>query len=121
MSTAIRIAVPPARYIMPYMSSVSSPAKPDAGEQPYGPVGRSPWLDVDWSQHQHWTIINDSPVNFIELGEGAPLLFVHGLSGSWPNWLEQLPVFAETRRVIAVDLPGSRHSPKPRETISRSG
>src|ERR1700722_6216604 len=94
MSTAIRIAVPPARYIMPYMSSVSSPAKPDAGAQPYGPVGRSPWLDIEWSQHQHWTIINDSPVNFIELGEGPPLLLIHGLGGSWPNWLEQVPVFA---------------------------
>jgi pimeloyl-ACP methyl ester carboxylesterase len=106
---------------MPYMSSVSSPAKPDAGEQPYGPVGRSPWLDVDWSQHQHWTIINDSPVNFVDLGEGPPLLFIHGLGGSWPNWLEQLPVFAGARRVIAVDLPGFGHSPMPRETISISG
>jgi pimeloyl-ACP methyl ester carboxylesterase len=103
------------------MSSVSSPAKPDAGKQPYGPVGRSPWLDVEWSQHQHWTIINDSPVNFVELGEGPPLLFVHGLGGSWPNWLEQLPVFARSHRVIAVDLPGFGHSPMPRETISISG
>jgi pimeloyl-ACP methyl ester carboxylesterase len=102
------------------MSSVSSPAKPDAGE-PYGPVGRSPWLDVDWSQHQHWTIINDSPINFIDLGEGPPVLFIHGLGGSWPNWLEQLPVFAREHRVIAVDLPGFGHSPMPRETISISG
>jgi pimeloyl-ACP methyl ester carboxylesterase len=30
----------------------------------------------------------------VELGEGPPLVFVHGLSGSWQNWLEQLPVFA---------------------------
>jgi pimeloyl-ACP methyl ester carboxylesterase len=108
---------------MPYMSSVSSPTKPDAGEQPYGPVGRSPWLDVEWSQHQHWTIINDSPVNFVELGEGPPLVFIHGLGGSWPNWLEQLPVFAGRssigeHRVIAVDLPGFGHSPMPREPIS---
>jgi pimeloyl-ACP methyl ester carboxylesterase len=62
----------------------------------------------------------------IELGEGPPLLFIHGLSGSWPNWLEQLPVFAgrsaiATRRVIAVDLPGFGHSPMPREPISISG
>ena len=33
-------------------------------------------------------------MNTIELGEGAGIVFVHGLSGSWPNWLEQLPVFA---------------------------
>ncbi len=91
------------------MSASSPPAAPSA----YGPQGRSPWLDVDWRAHQHWTIINDSPVNVIELGEGPPLLFVHGLSGSWPNWLEQLPVFARTHRVIALDLPGFGRSPMP--------
>lgn len=103
------------------MTPVSSPAVRDAAPLQYGPSERSPWLDVDWRQHQHWTIINDSPINVIELGEGPALLFVHGLSGSWPNWLEQLPVFAQTHRVIAVDLPGFGHSPMPNERISISG
>lgn len=57
----------------------------------------------------------------IELGEGPPLVFVHGLSGSWPNWLEQLPVFAHGHRVIAVDLPGFGRSPMPAERITISG
>ena len=58
-------------------------------------------------------------------------MFVHGLSGSWPNWLEQLPVFAGRsepggspigeHRVIAMDLPGFGHSPMPRERITISG
>jgi pimeloyl-ACP methyl ester carboxylesterase len=61
------------------------------------------------------------PVNVIDLGEGPPLVFVHGLSGSWPNWLEQLPVFAQGRRVIAMDLPGFGHSPMPAEPITISG
>jgi pimeloyl-ACP methyl ester carboxylesterase len=61
-------------------------------------------------------------VNVIELGEGPPLVFVHGLSGSWPNWLEQLPVFAAAgHRVIALDLPGFGHSPMPTDQISISG
>jgi pimeloyl-ACP methyl ester carboxylesterase len=102
------------------MSTVSSPSKPDS-RPAYGPQGRSPWLDVDWRAHQHWTIINDSPINVIELGEGPPLLFIHGLSGSWPNWLEQLPVFAASHRVIALDLPGFGRSPMPRERITISG
>jgi pimeloyl-ACP methyl ester carboxylesterase len=101
------------------MASVSSPPKPDLPSA-YGPQGRSPWMDIDWRSHQHWTTVNDTPINVIELGEGPPLLFVHGLSGSWPNWLEQLPVFAASHRVIALDLPGFGRSPMPPWPISIS-
>ncbi len=102
------------------MTPVASPSQRDLRRH-HGPQGRSPWLDVDWRAHQHWTIVNDTPINVIELGEGPPLVFVHGLSGSWPNWLEQLPVFAVDRRVIALDLPGFGRSPMPAEPISISG
>ncbi|MGA8363677.1 MAG: alpha/beta hydrolase [Solirubrobacteraceae bacterium] len=87
----------------------------------YGPSGRSPWLDIDWREHQHWVSVAGQPVNTIDLGDGPPLVFVHGLSGSWPNWLEQLPVFADSHRVIAIDLPGFGHSPMPHERITISG
>lgn len=93
----------------------------------YGPSGRSPWLDVNWREHQRWVSVHGQPVNTIDLGDGPPLVFVHGLSGSWPNWLEQLPVFANRsselgqHRVIAMDLPGFGHSPMPRERITISG
>ena len=87
----------------------------------YGPSGRSPWLDINWREHQRWVSVAGRPVNTIDLGDGPPLVFVHGLSGSWPNWLEQLPVFADSHRVIAVDLPGFGHSPMPHERITISG
>ncbi len=78
-------------------------------------------MDIDWREHQRWIEIDGLPVNVIELGEGpATIVFVHGLSGSWPNWLEQLPVFASDHRVIAIDLPGFGHSPMPAETITIS-
>jgi pimeloyl-ACP methyl ester carboxylesterase len=57
----------------------------------------------------------------IELGEGPPLVFLHGLIGRWTHWMEQLTVFAESHRVIAVDLPGFGDSPMPAEKISISG
>jgi 4,5:9,10-diseco-3-hydroxy-5,9,17-trioxoandrosta-1(10),2-diene-4-oate hydrolase len=85
------------------------------------------WQDVDWRAHQRWQVVDGTPVNTIELGpengdvEAKPLVFVHGLSGSWPNWLEQLPAFAQEHRVVTLDLPGFGHSPMPRETISISG
>jgi len=90
-------------------------------------------MDVDWRTHQRWLVIDGQPVNTIELGPKRaagdageadarqPLVFVHGLSGSWPNWLEQLPVFAAERRVVTLDLPGFGHSPMPAEQISISG
>jgi pimeloyl-ACP methyl ester carboxylesterase len=87
----------------------------------YGAVGRSRWLEVDWRAHQRWVIVDGQPVNTIELGEGPALVFVHGLSGSWPNWLEQIPVLAQERRVVAIDLPGFGHSPMPTQEISISG
>jgi pimeloyl-ACP methyl ester carboxylesterase len=116
------------------MTPVSSPPRPGA-HSAYGPQGRSPWMDVDWRAHQRWITVNGSPLNVVELGEGPALLFVHGLSGSWPNWLEQLPVFAGGvgttgspaaggpiggHRVIALDLPGFGRSPMPSEPISIS-
>ncbi len=58
-------------------------------------------------------------VNYVEMrppeGRQASLalVFVHGLSGCWQNWLEQLPHFARTHRVIALDLPGFGDSPPP--------
>jgi pimeloyl-ACP methyl ester carboxylesterase len=91
----------------------------DAGS--YGPAGRAPWLDIDWHEHQRWVTVGTEVVNTIDLGDGPPLVFVHGLSGSWPNWLEQLPVFAADHRVVALDLPGFGHSPMPRGEISIEG
>jgi pimeloyl-ACP methyl ester carboxylesterase len=84
------------------------------------------WQDVDWQAHQRWIEIDGTPVNTVVLGpepeqDTQPLVFVHGLSGSWPNWLEQLPAFAAEHRVITLDLPGFGHSPMPREAISISG
>jgi pimeloyl-ACP methyl ester carboxylesterase len=96
----------------------------------YGSSGRPAWLDVDWRAHQRWVYVDGQPVNTIDMGEGPALVFVHGLSGSWPNWLEQLPVFAGSHdgkaplgehRVIAMDLPGFGHSPMPRDRITIPG
>jgi pimeloyl-ACP methyl ester carboxylesterase len=50
------------------------------------------------------------------------IVWIHGLSGSWQNWLENLPVLARGGwRCIAMDLPGFGASPMPRDPISISG
>ena len=52
--------------------------------------------------------IEGRTVNFVDVGSGAapPVVFVHGISGNWQNWLENIPRFARERRVVALDLPG---------------
>src|SRR5918912_1008729 len=54
-------------------------------------------------------------------GDDPPLLLVHGLSGNWQNWLENLPRLARERRVVALDLPGFGQSEDPRDEISMPG
>jgi pimeloyl-ACP methyl ester carboxylesterase len=98
--------------------AVASPPTSEPALGAYGPVGRSEWRDVDWRAYQHWVTVRGTPVNYIEMGSGDPLLFVHGLSGSWQNWLENIPHFARRRRVLAIDLPGFGDSPMPAEEIS---
>ena len=92
------------------------PVKPRDGD--YGREGRAPWLDVDWQAAQHRLEIDGREVNYCELGEGPAILFVHGLGASWQSWLEQLPEFAASHRVVAMDLPGFGYSESPSEDIS---
>lgn len=95
-------------------------ARSGPGGDGYGPAGRSAWLDVDWREHVRWVRLAGRWANCVDLGDGPPILFVHGLGGCWQNWLEQLPVLAERHRVIAMDLPGFGHSEMPAETITIS-
>jgi pimeloyl-ACP methyl ester carboxylesterase len=71
------------------------------------------WLKVDWREHLHRVQLPGAEVNYAEIGEGEPILFVHGLAGCWQNWLENLPHFGRTHRAIALDLPGFGDSPMP--------
>jgi pimeloyl-ACP methyl ester carboxylesterase len=48
------------------------------------------------------------------VGEGPPIVLVHGLGGSKVTWLPVLPALAEKHRVIVPDLPGHGESDKPR-------
>jgi pimeloyl-ACP methyl ester carboxylesterase len=91
------------------------------GPDPYGNPDPDPeWLKIDWREHLRTIDLptprgartlngrgSGSRVNYVELGSGSPvLIFLHGLSGSWQNWLENLPHFSKTNRVVALDLPG---------------
>jgi pimeloyl-ACP methyl ester carboxylesterase len=88
------------------------PATPPDGPDPYGNPDPE-WLRIDWREHLRQIDVVGARTNYVEMGDGPPLVFVHGLSGCWQNWLENIPHFARTHRVIAVDLPGFGASPMP--------
>ncbi|MDX6726722.1 MAG: hypothetical protein QOK49_1527 [Baekduia sp.] len=106
------------------MATDTKPGRHTVTADRYGPSGRSAWLDVDWASHQRWVEVGGRPMNVIDLGPESPdqtIVWIHGLSGSWQNWLENLPAFAETHRCIAMDLPGFGASPMPAEKITIPG
>ena len=90
---------------------------PADGPDPYGNPDPE-WLRIDWREHRREVEVVGARANYVEMGEGPPLVFVHGLSGAWQNWLENIPRFARTHRVIALDLPGFGASPMPPWEIS---
>ena len=62
-------------------------------------------------------------INGVELfheciGEGSPLLLIHGLGSSGDDWAFQREEFARRHRLILVDLRGSGRSAKPRGPYS---
>jgi pimeloyl-ACP methyl ester carboxylesterase len=83
------------------------------------------WMSVDWPSLTRREEIDGRVVNVVDTGAedttGPPLLFVHGLSGLWQNWLLNLPAFMGAHRCIAPDLPGFGASELPRDGISIRG
>jgi 4,5:9,10-diseco-3-hydroxy-5,9,17-trioxoandrosta-1(10),2-diene-4-oate hydrolase len=66
----------------------------------------STWLETDWPAVTHQAQVDGSTMSYVDIGDGPAMVFVHGLGGSWQNWLENLPHFSRTHRCIAMDLGG---------------
>ncbi len=52
------------------------------------------------------TVVNGIPTSYKQVGEGEPIVFVHGLSGSTYWWRRNIPHLAAHYRLYLVDLPG---------------
>jgi haloalkane dehalogenase len=57
--------------------------------------------------------VGDLTVAYRELGEGPPVLFLHGWPTSSYLWRDVMAPVAESNRAIAIDLPGFGASSKP--------
>ena len=85
------------------------------------------WMGVDWPSITHEMVIGGRRLVYVDSGTDPAhadlpaLVFIHGLGGIWQNWLLTIPPFLESRRVIAMDLPGFGRSELPAEPISIRG
>jgi pimeloyl-ACP methyl ester carboxylesterase len=87
----------------------------------YGRPGEPDWREIDWSAHVHQAEIGGRKVNYCDYGDGPPVVLIHGLGGSWQNWIENVRAIGRTHRVIAPDLPGFGFSEMPADDISIPG
>ncbi len=95
------------------MAEVRLDPRTAAGADYGNPDPTPAWMEVDWRRHQRSVELPGAQVHYVEIGEGDPILFIHGISGGWQNWLENLPHFGAGHRAIALDLPGFGASPMP--------
>jgi pimeloyl-ACP methyl ester carboxylesterase len=68
------------------------------------------WNGGHLAEHVREFSVEGRRLRFLDVGEGPPLLLVHGLGGSWRMWHRNIAKLAVEHRVLAVDLPGFGHS-----------
>ena len=69
-------------------------------------------LEEDEGPQPHLVEVGGRTVSYLSLGEGDPVVLVHGFGGDKNSWLFVQQPLAETHTVIALDLPGHGASDK---------
>jgi pimeloyl-ACP methyl ester carboxylesterase len=64
------------------------------------------------------TTVDNHRMAYLDVGQGSPLILIHGFGGSMWNWEYQYSVLARTHRVIIPDLLGSGLSDKPEDAYT---
>jgi pimeloyl-ACP methyl ester carboxylesterase len=59
------------------------------------------------------TRVDGCNLHWAELGQGSPIVLLHGLCDSHRTWLKVAPILAQSRRVLMLDLPGHGLSERP--------
>lgn len=72
-----------------------------------------PWFDAFARLPINTLTVKDQRVAYLDVGQGPPVLLIHGLGGSMWQWEHQQQALAAHFRVITPDLIGSGLSDKP--------
>jgi pimeloyl-ACP methyl ester carboxylesterase len=72
---------------------------------------------------KHTILVQGAPVYYEVIGEGAPVVLVHGLSGSALWWIRNVQSLAQHHTVYLLDLPsfGAMRRARPRFALSTAG
>jgi pimeloyl-ACP methyl ester carboxylesterase len=65
-------------------------------------------------------VLHNDVLKFVDVGDGPPVVLVHGLLGSHESWAPQIRKLAKKHRVVAPDLFGHGQSDKPSGDYSLS-
>ena len=57
--------------------------------------------------------VNGIEIHYREVGEGFPIVFIHGYTGNSRNWALTVPALRESFRTVSMDLRGHGLSAKP--------
>lgn len=68
-----------------------------------------------WSEYRNPDKVNKLQLASSSIGEGDPVLLIHGFGASSYSWRHVIEPLAQKYRVITVDLKGFGDSPKPRD------
>ncbi|ESR25641.1 alpha/beta hydrolase [Lutibaculum baratangense AMV1] len=65
---------------------------------------------IDGACEHAWTPDGEHRIRWRLIGEGRPLVLLHGGYGSWMHWLKAMEALAGHRRVACPDMPGFAQS-----------
>lgn len=74
-------------------------------------VAPGAFTDDGFSQQKQLITLGETQVAYLDIGEGPPLILLHGCPFSAYEWNEIVPVLAQHYRVIAPDLYGLGDTP----------
>jgi pimeloyl-ACP methyl ester carboxylesterase len=71
------------------------------------------WFDAIHRMPVKTTLVQGHRIAYLDIGDGPPVVLIHGFGGSLWQWEYQQGPLAATHRVITLDLLGSGFSDKP--------
>jgi pimeloyl-ACP methyl ester carboxylesterase len=65
----------------------------------------------------YWVKVEGLNIHYKRLGEGPPVVMVHGGGNDWHEWEKNLAFLARSFQIYALDLPGFGQSKAPRAPV----